>query len=88
MIDMILESTIFKVTDLLYFNLLIIVIVDVLTIKLISIVIKNGTMPFLLEDFLGLIIRWSIIISWVIILIYLNVLVLAGTYNELLTMMK
>ena len=82
MIDMFLGSSLLAITDLLYFNLLVIVIVDAVTIKLISIIIKSGTMPFVLEDFLILIIRWSLIIAWVIILIVLNVIILANTYND------
>ncbi len=82
MIDMFLGSSLLAITDLIYFNLLIIVMVDAVTIKLISIFIKSATMPFMLEDFLILIIRWSLIIAWIIILIVLNVIILANTYND------
>ncbi len=86
MIDMILESPWFAITDLFYFNLLIIAMVDAVTIKITIVAIKNEKPLYLLEDILTLILRWSFIIVWIIILIVLNVVVFVGTFNDYVTL--
>ncbi len=84
MIDMILESSIFKITDLFFFNLLIIIMVDAVTIKLIFVTIENETIPSMLDEItIFEFVVWSFRISWIMVLVVLNVLVMVDTYNDL-----
>ena len=83
MIDMILESSLFAITDLFYFNLLIIAMVDAVTIKLIFVTIENETIPLQFDEIaIFEFVIWSIRISWIIMLVVLNVVVLVDTYND------
>ncbi len=83
MIDMITESQLFRITELFYFSLLVIVMVDAITIKLISVAIQNEKPLCMLDDMLTFVLRYSLILIWVIILIVLNVVVVAYTINDI-----
>ncbi len=83
MIDMITEFQLFRITELFYFNLFIIVMVDAVTIKLIFVTIENETIPYMLNEItIFEFVVWSIRISWLIMMVVLNVVVLVDTYND------
>ena len=84
MIDMITEFQLFRITELFFFNLLLILMVDAVTIKLIFVTIENETIPSLLNEItIFEFMIWSIRISWIIILVVLNVVVFVDTYNDI-----
>ena len=80
---MMIDHILFAMENILFFNMFMIIIVDIITLKLISIVIINRTQLYLPGDVLIFVIRWSLIIGWGIILIYLNVVIFADTYNDI-----
>ncbi len=83
MIDMITEFQLFRITELFYFNPLIIVMVDAVTIKLIFVTIENETIPSMFDEItIFEFVVWSIRISWLIMLVVLNVVVLVDTYTD------
>ncbi len=83
MIDMILESPLFRITELFFFNMLVILMVDAVTIKLIFVTIENETIPLQFDEIaIFEFVVWSIRISWIIILVVLNVVVFVDTYND------
>jgi|LGVE01.1.fsa_nt_gb hypothetical protein len=83
MIDMVTGFQLLRITELFYFSLIVIVIVDAITIKLISVAIQNEKPLCMLEDMLTFVLRYSLIFIWVIILIVLNVVVVAYTINDI-----
>ena len=84
MIDMITEFQLFRITELFYFNLLIIVMVDAVTIKLIFVTIENETIPLQFDEIstFGFVV-WSFRIVWIIILVVLNGIIIVDTFNDL-----
>ena len=83
MIDMITEFQLFRITELFFFNLLIILMVDAITIKLISVAIQNEKPLCVSYNMLIFVLRYSLILIWIIILIVLNVVVVAYTINDI-----
>ena len=84
MIDMITEFQLFRITELFFFSLLVILMVDAVTIKLIFVTIENETIPSMLDEItIFEFVVWSFRISWIIILVVLNVVVFVNTCNDI-----
>ena len=84
MIDIIFESSLFKIMDLFFFNMMIILMLNAVTIKLLFDTIDNEIIPSVLDEFsIFDFVVWSFRILWIIVLIVLNVVVFVDTYNDL-----